>query len=373
MPVLDQKNPFNRLVLVYALWVASSILSGGLFEIYLSGNGIPQKDIFFTNILWYLPPLLLLPFIKGFKVRQSVMIGVAFILFATILLLFVPTTFSGYLYRFVLGFTIFFFWLPFNTLYYEFSKGNHAQLSALYYAMSPALTLILPLLSGYVASLFGFSALFILAIIVILFTLLAAHRLLEDKAYGFDLAASLKSINGLKSILFLEGFTASLIIGSTIPIILLDFAASPFEFGLMTSLATVFSLIAMAVTAKMSDDCRQRRKFLLPVTAGFAIATIFASTVKDAVVFIFAMGMVRFFSSIFFPLPLALVMDNSKSTVDSMAGREFMLNIGRVCGVAAGIIAIFMIDMRAVLLIEGLALLLYIPVFENRKKKLSSC
>lgn len=373
MTIIDLKNPFNRLVLVYALWVASSILSGGLFEIYLSGNGIRQSDIFFTNIVWFIPAILLLAFIKGFKVRQSMMIGVVFMLLATILLLFAPASFSGYLYRFVLGFTIFFFWVPFNTMYYESSKENHAQLGALYYAMSPTLTLILPLLSGYVASLFGFNALFILAVIVILATLAAAHRLLEDKPYGFDLASSIRSINGLKSIIFLEGFTASLIIGSTIPIILLDFTSSPFEFGLMTSLATVFSLIAMAVTAKMSDDCRERRKFLLPITAGLAIATIFASTVKDAIVFVFAMGFVRFFSSIFFPLPLALVMDNSRSTADSMVGREFMLNIGRVAGVITGIIAIFMFDMRAVLFVEGLALLVYIPIFENRKKKLARC
>jgi hypothetical protein len=88
--------------------------------------------------------------------------------------------------------------------------------------------------------------------------------------------------------------------------------------------------------------------------------------------FILGYGLVNFFARIFFPLPLALVVDNSKSIVSSMVGREFIFNIGRFSGVLLGYMIAISFSLEAALLFEGLALLLYIPIFENRKKKLAS-
>jgi len=370
MVSLDIRHPFTKLLIVFTLWIAWSLLSGGLFEVYLAGQGITLQQIFYTNIGWFLPPLLILPFIRKLSLRSSVLLGIIIAFSATFLFLVSPPEYSGYIYRLLLGFAIVFFWVPFNIAYYEFRHDNHAQMGALYYSVTPMLSLFLPFFSGYVASIFGFPVLFVLSMFAALITFIAAFILLEEREYQFDLVTSLRQISGLRTLVFTEGFTASLIIGTTLSILLLNYASQPFEFGIFSSLSMLFSIAASMLTAKLSDKKMERRSFLLPMVVGFAISTMVAGLTHDVLVFFIAMGMVNFFSRIFFPLPLALVVDNSKSIVSSMVGREFMLNLGRIAGVMVGIILVQVADLNVVMMVEGAALLLYIPIFENRKNKL---
>ncbi len=370
MVSFDLRHPFSKLLLVYMLWIAWSLLSGGLFEVYLAGQGITLQQIFYTNIGWFLPPLLILPFIRRLSVRSSVLLGIIIAFLATFLFLVSPPEYSGYIYRLILGFTTVFFWVPFNIAYYEFRHDNHAQMGALYYSVTPMLSLFLPLISGYIASVFGFPVLFVLSMCSALVTFIAAFVLLEEREYQFDLITSLKQISGLRTLIFAEGFTGSLIIGTTMSILLLNYASQPFEFGILSSLSMLFSIAASMLTAKLSDKKMERRSFLLPMVVGFAISTVVAGLTHDVVVFFIAMGLVNFFSRIFFPLPLALVVDNSKSIISSMVGREFMLNLGRIAGVMVGVVIVQFADLNMVMIVEGAAMLLYIPIFENRKNKL---
>jgi hypothetical protein len=265
-----------------------------------------------------------------------------------------------------------FFWLPFNVLFYEYRKENNAQLGALYYSLGPVLSLALPTVAGMIAGSLslGYPVLYLVSIALYALTFIAGWFLLEDRKYSYDPLRAVKSISGMKSILFLEGFAAMVIVSVTLEVMLLIFIDTPFEFGGFLSLATIFSVIAAVITAKLSDKAGQRRKFLLPSIAAFAISTIFASQAPDLVTFFFAFGLIGFFSRIFFPLPFALLVDNSKSLVDVMVGRELLLNLGKLAGALAGYVIFVMFDIRAVLLFQGLVLLLYIPIFENRKRKL---
>jgi MFS family permease len=152
---------------------------------------------------------------------------------------------------------------------------------------------------------------------------------------------------------------------------LLSYATQPMEFGSFLSLVTIFSIVATFLTARLSDKQKHRRTFIIGAVAAFAIAAIFTSQLGGLAWFFIGYGLVSFFSVIFLPLPFALVADNSKSLVDSMLGREFMLGVGRVAGVLVGFLILLYSNLETVLLFQGLALLLYIPLFENRKKKLS--
>jgi hypothetical protein len=86
-----------------------------------------------------------------------------------------------------------------------------------------------------------------------------------------------------------------------------------------------------------------------------------------------AFALVTFFSRVFFPLPLALAVDNSKHLASTMVGREIMLNLGRICGLLFAHFILVHYSIGYVLLAQGIALLLYIPVFENRRSKLAKC
>ena len=364
------KNTFSRLLLVYILWLASWTLVTSLYNVYLYGMGIPIEQIFFSNAFVYAAALLTIPLFSKFETRDFMVVGVAMSILSVLSLLLFPPPWAAYVSQFFAGTTCFIFWVPFNTLYYEFRKGDNAQLAALYYSLGPLLAMILPVFCGWFVVSMGFPLLFALAILLFIVTFAVTFLLIDNRPYHYGFIRSLKAISGLKSIIFMEGFAGAVIIQATLGALLLLYTSKPLEFGIFTSLATVFSVIAAITAARISDKLRRRRELLLIMVTCFAFSAIAASLAQDIMVFFVTFGLINFFSRIFFPLPLALVVDNSKDLQASMVGREIMLNTGRLAGVMAGCLALLFVDLKAVLFLQGLALFLYIPVFENRKKKL---
>lgn len=365
-------NPFQKLVLVYILWNASSLISGGMFEVYFFGLGMSQSQIYLADTIWFLPSLLAIPLFASFSSKKFMAGGIMLALIATLAMAFSPGPAGAFTFRILLGLTNFLFWVPFNVLYYEYSRDNNASLGALYYSLGPLLSLFLPASAGILAQAVGFQPLFILAAISFALTLVASILLVEDKVFKYTAKGALDSLSGLKTLVFLEGFSGMSILSVTLPVMLLTFAQRPLDFGLFLSASTVFSVGASLVTARYSDKLKSRRVFILPAVIAFAAAAILAAVSQDIGTFFIAFGLVNFLSRIFFPLSLALVVDNSKSLADSITGREIFLNAGRLLGCLAGFALAAAAGLGYSLLFQGAAMLLYAVVFEANKHKLSS-
>lgn len=343
---------------------------GTLFEVYFFNMGLSLPEIYLADIFWFVAGLILLPLFKGFRTKPFMLAGCALALLSVLALLLYPEPGSAYIYRFILGTTHFFFWLPFNTIYYEYRKENNASLSAIYYSVSPVLALILPALAGIIAGNLGYAELYQLAIATYALAFILALFWLKDRKYEYDFRTSMESVSGLKSIIFLEGFSVMVIVSLTLPIMILLFIDEPIEVGWFLSLATVFSIAASFLVSDVSDKLHKRRVFLLLSALGFGLsvaATVFA---PDLTFFFIAFGMVNFFARIFSPISFALAVDNSKSLADTMVAREFMLNLGRLAGGLAGFVIFMTFGIGAVLLFQGLAFLAYLPIFEIKKRKL---
>jgi MFS family permease len=371
IPKLSALTPFQRLVAVYILWNVAWAPTSSIIYVYFNQGGMSLPVIFGVGAFIYLAPLLVIPLFRGFAARDFMVAGMAISALSVLSLIVLPLPLAAFAYLFLSGLTCFAFWAPFNTMFYEFSKGNSAQLGAFYYSVSPVISLLVPALAGLFVQSFGFAAIYALSIVVFIIGIPIVFCLVENRKYEYSLIDSIKSISGLKSMLFMEGFTATIMVSMTLSVILLRYAGTPLQFGILTSLATVFSVIAAFVAARFSDRMERRRELLLVLVACFALSAIFTSWAQGIAMFILGYGLVNFFSRIFFPLPLALVVDNSKDLVSSMMGREFIFAISRVSGVLVGYLIAVSFSLEATLLFEGLALLLYIPIFEDRKRKLA--
>ncbi len=357
---------------VYALWLVSTSLGASLFEVYFFNLGLSIPGIYLADSLWFIGSLIVIPLFRGFRARSFMLGGIAVAFLSTALLLFDPSPWVAIPFRLLIGVTNLFFWAPFNTLFYEHRKGDNASLGAVYYALGPVLSIFTPAIAGFFASALGFPALYILAMLSFAATFAAAFLFVEDKRYSYSFRSCMESISGLRTLIFMEGFAGMVMTSITLNVMLLLFVSKPEGFGLFTSLVTVFAVVASLLTAKLSDKVKRRREFILPLVALFSLSAVIASQSADILWFFLGFGLVNFFSRIFYPLPLALVVDNSKSLVESMVGREVFLNLGRLCGGILGYYLLLNSDIRTVLLVQGLVLLLYVPVFENRKKKLKS-
>ena len=372
--MFDTKSPFNRLLAVYLLWVACWLFGGGFFEIYFLNAGMPIKDIFFSECFWFVASLFTIPLVKRFRARDSMVLGIGVGFLSAALLFLLPAQpATSILFRLMVGITHISFWVPFNTMYYELRRqqGNNAVMGALYYALSPLLSLALPAIGGLLVAAWGYQALFVLAMASFAITGIAAWKLVENREYHCDLRRAMDSISGLRSLFFMEGFTAAIIVNVTIVIMTLTYFSKPLEFGIFMSVITLFSIAASVLAAKLSDNARRRREFLLPAVFCLGMSVILLSFTRDVVSFFVCIGLTTFFSTIFFPLNLALGMDNSRSFLDSMMGREYFLNMGRLVGSIIACLLFVYFGIQGVLIFQGVSTLLYIPVFENRKRKLA--
>ena len=131
-------------MLVYLLWLTAWSLAASLFEVYFFNLGLSFPSIYFADSLWFFGSLLVIPLFKGFRSRSFMLAGIAIAFFAVSVLYLEPSPSAAYLFRMIIGMTNFFFWAPFNTLFYEYRKDDHAVMGAIYYAMSPLLSLFIP-------------------------------------------------------------------------------------------------------------------------------------------------------------------------------------------------------------------------------------
>ncbi|MBI5227987.1 MFS transporter [Candidatus Micrarchaeota archaeon] len=367
-----QNKEFTHLLLLYVLWTASWNLGASLFEVYFFNTGLSITNLLLANTIWFIAGIFAIPLLTKINSKTFMLAATLITLLSFLMIAFFKEPWTAFAFRFLGGLAGFFFWIPFNITYYEFRNNNNAMLGAIYYSVTPLFSLILPTVAGWIAITYGFGPLFILSALCYALTFVIALLFLKNYTFEYNFISSLKAISGLRSLIFLEGFAGTVIVSALLDIVLLVHVTTPFEFGLFVSLTTVFSIVASIVTAKFSDKLKNRGKFMLPIVAGFALASIATALAPNLIMFFIFFGLVQFFCRIFFPLPLALVVDNSKSIIESMAAREFILNIGRVSGALICYLIVISSNIQTALLFEGLVLLLYIPIFENRKKKLKS-
>lgn len=364
-------SPFAKLNIMFVFWLAASILGGSLLEVYLFELGMSTTEIISTGMVWFLGTLILAPLFRKIPAKKFMLLGTAIGFLSVVLLYAIPKPGAAYLFRFLLSLTHFFFWVPFNTMFYEFKKENNAVMGAIYYSVSPLLTVFLPGIAGIIAEKFGYGNLYIIAAITYAITFLLALRFIDDgRLYEYKLTDALKSLSGLKTLVFLEGFAPGVILSVLLEVMTLKYVHTPIEYGAFISLTTIFAVTASFMTARISDIHSRRREFLIISAIAFGLSAMLTSLTSTATLFFLGFALINFFKTIFFPLPLALIVDNSKNLFHAMVGREWLLSLGRITGVATALIIATTVGISESLLFCGGIVLLYPLVFELKKRKL---
>ncbi len=342
-----------RLILVFAFFFGSAMFFGNLFEVYFFGLGLPIEHIILSSTLLFLPPIILMFLIRRIDPRKWIIASTLLVMVSAILLLLVKDPFLLFAVRFLIGISFFFFWIPFNILYYEKRENNHAYLGSIYYGTMLLLSLFIPGIAGYIAMNSGFDVLFMISALVLSFNIFLTYRLVRKDALDFDPMEAINEVKPLSVLLFLEGFSIHAIL-QTLAVMILIYFTDPLGFGLFLSGVTVFSIIASLVLSRLSDRMNDRKSFLMLSGSGFFLAAVATFFANDAAVFFLAYGGINFFRSLLSPIPFALVVDRTSNLVNSMVAREFYLNAGRVVSLLLGFFLIVFINIHALLLVQAL-------------------
>ncbi len=367
------KRSLARLLLVYVSWTAANIFGSSLLYLYFKNAGLSEFELLSSFIFSFVATLGVVLILDKRKTdfRVLMVVALAFMAIAYLLLFFLnPTKELLLLYNVLLGSTFFLFWVPLNIFYFERTRRREAQLSAVYFSMSPFLGLIIPLASALVVENLGFNMLFLLTSAAYVATMVTMF-LLEKRRMFYDLKTCHDEIKGFKTLILVEGVYGGGLVAAT-TLIALFYFTKPLELGAFLSITTIFSVIASFIIGELSDKARKRKKYIDLFGAGMGITTGVAFLASGPFLWYAAMSIRNFFAALFFPFTTAIIIDNKKDMEKSMVSREFILNLGRIIGVGIVLLcAVAFGNIYLSLVFLGLVILGYPLILELKKKHIA--
>jgi hypothetical protein len=352
----------------YLLYCTALTLGGSLLLLYFQDEGFSVAGMLLIMLGNYLGPLIALLFLKNAGTGKAIALGAAGQAVAYLALGILGGVAGAAAYVLLAIPVFLFFWVPFNTLWFRGKKTGHAFHGAIYYAIPIMVGIIGPSVAGAIAGWAGFPALFAVNAAVLFIGASLASKNKNGEVLRFSFRKGMEELSGLKTLLFLEGFSwfgSSAVAG----IITLEYFSEPAGLGAFITTTTLIAVALSLVFARISDRKKRMRGFIVFSSAGFGAAMVAAAACIGAVEWFWAFVGIVFFRTVFSPFPIALISEKKKNTASAMYGREIMLNAGRAF---AGIVAISVYlatgELRVPLAFMGAGMLLYAAVFEFSKK-----
>lgn len=367
------KNPLVQLLFVYFLWIATNVFSSSLIYLYFKNAGLSEFELLSSFVFAFTSTLIVTLILNRKKINFRDLMCFAVILMAiayTLLFFLSPSKELLVVYNLLLGATFFVFWVPFNILYFELSKGKEAQLGSIYFSMAPFLNLLLPFLSGVLVEALSFGMLFLISSILYLSLAIVTTFTIKNREIMYDLEECKKELKGFKTLILLEGiYSGGFVTAATV--VSLFYFTKPLDLGAFLSVTTVFSIIASLIVSKISDKSRKRKNYITIFGFGAGIVLMIGTFADSAFVWFGVMSLRNFFSALFLPFTTAILIDNERNTEKSMVGRETVLNLGRIIG--AGVVLLSWVmysNIHFSLMIIGLSILGYPLIIELKKKNI---
>jgi len=367
------ETSLRKLLLIYVLWIGLSAFSASLVYLYFRDAGVSEQDLVASFFFSVTASILLIAALSGKnKIDFRKLMGAGVFLLAlsyAALALLTPSKELLFVYSAVIGLNFFFFWAPFNIMYFEFSREKAAMFGTFYFSIMSLLMMFMPLLSGFIAENSGFPALFLSAAFAYLL-LIPVLLMLGKREYCYTLMDVVRDTKGLRTLIFVEGIYGGGMMAA-LAVIPLFYFHKPMEMGLYLSITAIFSVIASFMVSGLSDKSRKRVFYIRIFGTSLGLASLASSLATTAGTWYTAVSVRNFFSTLFMPFTTAIITDTKKDIADVMVGRELLLNAGRVIGLASVFICTLFYDIYLSLAFLGLVILLYPVVVELKRKHIS--
>jgi len=364
----------TKILFLYFLWEAAVIFSSNLIFFYFKNAGVSTTNLLLGEMFLPIAALLSIWAVSNKpKVDMRLLMAAGSILCLAsfvLLLVFPPTSELLFTYFLAYGAACFFFWVPFNVMYFELASEKAATFGTIYVATGSILSVVLPLVSGYVAESFGFFSLFLVSAVAFVLPT-AAIFLLKPRSYEHSLQSSLAETKGFKTLSFLDGIGSAGPV-TVIAIISLSYFNEPIGLSIFVSVTTLFSVLASFLVSKLSDQNKKRKIYLTIFSFAATIATLSAAFFTGLIAWYAATSARNFFFSLFYPFTTAIFVDNKREMIPLMVGREWSINLGRFVGMLVVITTyIATSSLYLALASVGWVLLLYPVIIELKRRHIS--
>lgn len=312
------------------LYSTCANFSSSFIPFYFKEQGYSLAWIILLYTIYAFMGVFFIPFFRHFPVRKYFI--ASFILFSSALasLAFLPPAISSYIYAFLVGLNLVFFWLPLNYLFFlKSSKETNGVDSSLYMVAPGLIAMILPLFGAAVANSFGYAWLFGLAALLYLFPILFVYKKIpEEKIKTVPFREGVRKFKGLKTISLFEG-ALQYFSGVVIAVYALLFLKTNLEVGYYLSYLGLSGFVVGMLLSRYSDKIQRRKFFIFFLFALMSLSIFFLPIVKESIHWFIAVGLFSVVYTISLPLRLAVSLDMHVADMSFWKTREFFLNVGR--------------------------------------------
>jgi MFS family permease len=304
--------------------------------------------------------------------RNAIIIGLAFLILEFTLFMFVK---DGIVLSVLVGcaFGLFYplFWTPCNVLMAHLTqKGDRGVTYGAFFFLWPLATFIAPFMGGLVIGFINYQALYFTGIAIIALTAVtvAAYRKYIPKDQVMRIRLDAIGKRNVVAVLGEGGFEG--IFWIDIVLITYVFSQNEVEIGAVFSLFGLAAGIMGIIQGRVSDKIQNRRFFssLSAIASIPCVVLIYLSTSLES--FAFANGLLEFACFVFPVFIFAILTDRLEERKnDSVLGREFLLDIGRVISISLmmTLIAIGLTPQQVMLLAIPFLLMGCLAIEEKRK------
>ncbi len=368
----DKRGTLPQLLAAYMLWIAAGVLGGSFMYLFYLESGASLAELVLSFFFWAAAPVFVIHLLsgrKGLDMRTVLVSGVVLVVASYLLMaLAAPTALILYAAQFLQGMCSFLFWVPFNVMYFEFSKDRAATHGSVYFAISPLFGVFLPLIGAVLASAYGFGLVFLLSALVYALIIPFALLTLGKRRLSFRIKDCLAGLKGFKTLMFLEGIYGGGITAAIAVIPLLYFT-NPKDLGVYLAVTTLFSVLASFVVSRLSDKSGKRKRYISLFGSGLGVSTAIASFAGTAFLWSAASSLRNFFSTLFYPFTTAIIMDNKQESLEGVfIGREWLLNTGRCLGIGLVFLCTALVEIHLSLAFLGLLMAAY-PLVIGLKRR----
>jgi MFS family permease len=326
------KSVFFRIYSFLLVFLLAVSFGRGFLSLWYIQHDFSYLQIAAFYLIDFIVPCLIILVTKNFSIRKTIPIALVSEILLMITVFHFSHPFQLYVAGVLAGITVVLFYVPYNILYFQnTSKKRRAFSSSLVTLAGPFLSIIVPVIGGYLGQRFGLSSVFVFAGLILLTNLYLVHFLPREE-YNIGVLQSLRRTTRTNILLILEGLKESITIAA-IPLFTLFFIRQPLPYGLFVSYLAIIASIATVFLGFVSDKFKKRTVILYPITILVALSIIMLGFSQNLTLWAMVCGVLGFLISINSTFVTTLVLDKSRSVVEGMVSREFLLGAGRTIGV----------------------------------------
>lgn len=322
---------FFRIYSFFLVFLLAVSIGRGFMSLWFVKNGFTYPEVSLFYLIDFGIPAVFLLLVKNFSTSKSFAIA----LISEVLLMLSYYHFYHplqlYFSAILAGTTVVFFYVTYNTLYFEnTSREKRATSSSFFTLAGPFLGIAIPIIGGFIGQRWGISTMFLISIPILLTTLYLI-RFLPKIEFKADLAESLAKTRRINILLLIEGIKDTVAFAA-IPIFTLFFVREPLLYGIYLSYLAFISTAATIFLGIISDKLKKRKIILYPSTTLVALTIIALGFSNNLTYWAITTGVFGFISTISGTFVVTLILDSVHEVKAAMVGREFLLGVGRIIG-----------------------------------------